>query len=173
MGRTAGPGDVRGLARPVEFLLGVAISRGYSRPARDFLLFVCCFGAARCMLIHSIHGESNNTSERRMPYRCLAYGERCWKKRNEAANLVSSGTFPKITESEKQKRKNRNGICCFLKPAFYFFAWSCHLCASFIADSHTKSAVLSARDNRCAGSSWNSDTRLTVVPLFSFLFRIK
>lgn len=116
-----------------------AISRGYSRPARDFLLFVCCFGAARRMVIHSIHGESNNTSERRMPYRCQAYGERCWKKRNEAANLVSSGTFPKITE--KTKRKNRNGICCFLKLAFYFFAWSCHLCASFIADSHTKSAV--------------------------------
>jgi hypothetical protein len=60
---------------------------------------------------------------------------------------------PKSPSPRKQKRKNRNGICCFLKPAFYFFAWSCHLCASFIADSHTKSAVLSARDNRCAGSS--------------------
>lgn len=76
-------------------------------------------------------------------------------KKNQAANLVSSGTFPKITESEKTKnRKNRNGICCFLKPAFYFFrAFVSPSSASFIADSHTKSAVLSARDNCCAGSS--------------------
>lgn len=106
-GRCARPGQARRIFARRRY-----IKRQQS--SRDFLLFVCCFGAARRMLIHSIDGESNNTSERRMPYRCQAYGERCWKKRNEEKPSRQSGVFwyfpqnHRVRENKKQKKQKWN-----------------------------------------------------------------
>ncbi len=109
-----GPAGRCAAARPVEFRLASLYQEASSR---DFLLFVCFFGVARRMLIHSIHGEPNRITQ--VKEECLIDAKQRKmlekrKKKNEAANLVSSVLSPKSPRNNRKKKNQKRIFFWFL-----------------------------------------------------------